>query len=139
MVGRALRRWRFPTARERRPPAGRRRRTRASGRHPTARPEGPGATRRRRRRPLRPPRRPRARRRRRRPTRAPPWTARRATSVPATDPAVRSGRNTRLLPVPRTQTMTATRRQTAFAGLDPPRAWPPTLRAMRAERLELGL
>jgi ATP-dependent DNA helicase RecG len=35
--------------------------------------------------------------------------------------------------------MTATRRQTAFAGLDPPGAWPPTPRALRPERLELGL
>jgi ATP-dependent DNA helicase RecG len=39
--------------------------------------------------------------------------------------------------VPRT--MTATRRQTAFAALDPPRVWPPTPRALRPERLELGL
>jgi len=35
--------------------------------------------------------------------------------------------------------MTATRRQTAFPGLDPPRAWPPTPRALRPGRLELGL
>ena len=35
--------------------------------------------------------------------------------------------------------MTATRRQTAFAALDPPGAWPPTPRALRPERLELGL
>ncbi len=35
--------------------------------------------------------------------------------------------------------MTATRRQTVFAGLDQPRAWPPTPRALRPERLELGL
>jgi ATP-dependent DNA helicase RecG len=35
--------------------------------------------------------------------------------------------------------MTATRRQTAFAGLDPPGVWPPTPRALRPERLELGL
>jgi ATP-dependent DNA helicase RecG len=35
--------------------------------------------------------------------------------------------------------MTPTRRQTAFAGLDPPGAWPPTPRALRPERLELGL
>jgi len=35
--------------------------------------------------------------------------------------------------------MTATRRQTAFAALDPPGAWPPTPRALRSERLELGL
>jgi ATP-dependent DNA helicase RecG len=35
--------------------------------------------------------------------------------------------------------MTAARRQTAFPGLDPPKAWPPTPRALRPERLELGL
>jgi ATP-dependent DNA helicase RecG len=35
--------------------------------------------------------------------------------------------------------MTTARRQTAFAGLDPPRAWPRTPRAFRPERLELGL
>jgi ATP-dependent DNA helicase RecG len=35
--------------------------------------------------------------------------------------------------------MTASRRQTAFAGLDPPKAWPPTPRALRPDRLELGL
>jgi ATP-dependent DNA helicase RecG len=35
--------------------------------------------------------------------------------------------------------MTAARRQTAFATLDPPGAWPPTPRALRPERLELGL
>jgi ATP-dependent DNA helicase RecG len=35
--------------------------------------------------------------------------------------------------------MTSARRQTAFPGLDPPRAWPPTPRAARPERLELGL
>jgi ATP-dependent DNA helicase RecG len=35
--------------------------------------------------------------------------------------------------------MTAARRQTAFAGLDPPSAWPPTPRALRPERLELAL
>src|SRR5215472_5378401 len=35
--------------------------------------------------------------------------------------------------------MTATRRQTVFAGLDPPRAWPPTPRALRPQRLELGI
>jgi ATP-dependent DNA helicase RecG len=35
--------------------------------------------------------------------------------------------------------MTATRRQTAFAALDPPGAWPPTPRALRPDRLELGL
>jgi len=35
--------------------------------------------------------------------------------------------------------MTATRRQTVFAGLDPPVVWPPTPRALRPERLELGL
>src|SRR5215471_1237902 len=35
--------------------------------------------------------------------------------------------------------MTATRRQTAFAALDPPRVWLPTPRALRPERLELGL
>ena len=35
--------------------------------------------------------------------------------------------------------MTATRRQTVFAGLDQPGAWPPTPRALRPERLELGL
>jgi ATP-dependent DNA helicase RecG len=40
-------------------------------------------------------------------------------------------------PVPRT--MTTARRQTAFAGLDPPGAWPPTPRALRPERLERGL
>ncbi|HEY3551841.1 MAG TPA: ATP-dependent DNA helicase RecG [Gaiellaceae bacterium] len=35
--------------------------------------------------------------------------------------------------------MTAARRQTVFAGLDPPGAWPPTPRALRPERLALGL
>jgi ATP-dependent DNA helicase RecG len=35
--------------------------------------------------------------------------------------------------------MTATRRQTVFAGLDQPRTWPPTPRALRPQRLELGL
>jgi ATP-dependent DNA helicase RecG len=35
--------------------------------------------------------------------------------------------------------MTATRRQTVFAGLDPPRAWPPTPRALRPQRLDLAL
>jgi ATP-dependent DNA helicase RecG len=35
--------------------------------------------------------------------------------------------------------MTHTRRQTVFAGLDQPGAWPPTPRALRPERLELGL
>ena len=35
--------------------------------------------------------------------------------------------------------MTTTRRQTVFAGLDPPPAWPPTPRALRSQRLELGL
>jgi ATP-dependent DNA helicase RecG len=35
--------------------------------------------------------------------------------------------------------MTGSRRQTAFAGLDPPRAWPRTPRAPRPERLERGL
>jgi ATP-dependent DNA helicase RecG len=35
--------------------------------------------------------------------------------------------------------MTATRRQTVFAGLDPPGTWPPTPRALRPERLELSL
>jgi ATP-dependent DNA helicase RecG len=35
--------------------------------------------------------------------------------------------------------MTAARRQTVFAGLDPPRAWPPPPRAPRPDRLELGL
>ena len=35
--------------------------------------------------------------------------------------------------------MTCTRRQTVFAGLDQPHAWPPTPRALRPERLELGL
>src|SRR5438477_1955822 len=35
--------------------------------------------------------------------------------------------------------MTATRRQTVFAGLDQPGAWPPTPRALRPDRLELGL
>ncbi len=35
--------------------------------------------------------------------------------------------------------MTATRRQTVFAGLDPPGAWPPTPRASRPQRLDLGL
>jgi ATP-dependent DNA helicase RecG len=35
--------------------------------------------------------------------------------------------------------MTATRRQTVFAGLDHPGAWPPTPRAPRPLRLELGL
>jgi ATP-dependent DNA helicase RecG len=35
--------------------------------------------------------------------------------------------------------MTRTRRQTVFAGLDPPGAWPPTPRALRPDRLELGL
>ena len=35
--------------------------------------------------------------------------------------------------------MTAARRQTAFPGLDPPRAWQPTPRALRPDRLELDL
>src|SRR5690242_11945865 len=35
--------------------------------------------------------------------------------------------------------MTATRRQTVFAGLDQPGTWPPTPRALRPERLDLGL
>jgi ATP-dependent DNA helicase RecG len=35
--------------------------------------------------------------------------------------------------------MTAARRQTAFAALDPPRAWPRTPRGLRPERLDLGL
>jgi ATP-dependent DNA helicase RecG len=35
--------------------------------------------------------------------------------------------------------MTSDRRQTAFAGLDPPKSWPPTPRALRPARLELGL
>jgi ATP-dependent DNA helicase RecG len=35
--------------------------------------------------------------------------------------------------------MTATRRQTVFAGLDPPGVWPPTPRALRPERLALCL
>ena len=35
--------------------------------------------------------------------------------------------------------MTTARRQTAFPGLDPPRAWPRTPRAFRPERLELAL
>ncbi|HET9115886.1 MAG TPA: OB-fold nucleic acid binding domain-containing protein, partial [Gaiellaceae bacterium] len=35
--------------------------------------------------------------------------------------------------------MTTARRQTAFAGLDPPGAWPRTPRALRPERLESGL
>jgi ATP-dependent DNA helicase RecG len=35
--------------------------------------------------------------------------------------------------------MTATRRQTVFAGLDQPGVWPPTPRALRPERLELAL
>jgi ATP-dependent DNA helicase RecG len=35
--------------------------------------------------------------------------------------------------------MTSARRQTVFAGLDPPGAWPPTPRSLRPERLELGL
>jgi ATP-dependent DNA helicase RecG len=35
--------------------------------------------------------------------------------------------------------MTAIRRQTVFAGLDQPGSWPPTPRALRPERLELGL
>jgi ATP-dependent DNA helicase RecG len=35
--------------------------------------------------------------------------------------------------------MTATRRQTVFAGLDQPKAWPPTPRAPRPERLDLPL
>src|SRR5438270_8260670 len=39
--------------------------------------------------------------------------------------------------VPRT--MTRTRRQTVFAGLDQPGAWPPTPRALRPDRLEFGL
>ena len=39
--------------------------------------------------------------------------------------------------VPRT--MTAARRQTVFAGLDQPGAWPPTPRALRPQRLELAL
>src|SRR3989440_1983461 len=35
--------------------------------------------------------------------------------------------------------MTATRRQTVFAGLDQPGTWPPTPRALRPPRLEAGL
>jgi ATP-dependent DNA helicase RecG len=35
--------------------------------------------------------------------------------------------------------MTAARRQTVFAGLDQPGVWPPTPRALRSQRLELGL
>jgi ATP-dependent DNA helicase RecG len=35
--------------------------------------------------------------------------------------------------------MTDARRQTAFPGLDPPEAWPPTPRALRPDRLELDL
>jgi ATP-dependent DNA helicase RecG len=35
--------------------------------------------------------------------------------------------------------MTTARRQTVFAGLDQPGAWPPTPRALRPERLDLGL
>src|SRR6516165_3362331 len=35
--------------------------------------------------------------------------------------------------------MTATRRQTVFAGLDQPGNWPPTPRALRPQRLELAL
>ena len=35
--------------------------------------------------------------------------------------------------------MTATRRQTVFAGLDQPGTWPPTPRALRPQRLDLGL
>jgi ATP-dependent DNA helicase RecG len=35
--------------------------------------------------------------------------------------------------------MTATRRQTVFAGLDQPGTWPPTPRALRPQRLQLGL
>jgi len=35
--------------------------------------------------------------------------------------------------------MTATRRQTVFASLDQPGTWPPTPRALRPQRLELGL
>src|SRR3954451_9631400 len=35
--------------------------------------------------------------------------------------------------------MTATRRQTVFAGLDQPGSWPPTPRALRQQRLETGL
>ncbi len=35
--------------------------------------------------------------------------------------------------------MTATRRQTVFAGLDQPPAWPPTPRALQARRLDLPL
>jgi ATP-dependent DNA helicase RecG len=35
--------------------------------------------------------------------------------------------------------MTTTRRQTVFAGLDQPRAWPPTPRALRPQRLELSV
>src|ERR1700760_4343865 len=50
---------------------------------------------------------------------------------------VRSGRDTPSRSVP--PTMTATRRQTVFAGLDQPGAWPPTPRALRPERLEVGL
>src|SRR5437763_384162 len=35
--------------------------------------------------------------------------------------------------------MTAIRRQTVFAGLDQPGAWPPTPRALRPTRLELAI
>src|SRR5262245_21974057 len=50
---------------------------------------------------------------------------------------VRPRRNTPLRSVPRT--LTAARRQTAFAGLDPPGTWPRSPRAPRPERLDLGL
>src|SRR6476661_3432330 len=50
---------------------------------------------------------------------------------------VRSERDTPVRPVPRT--MTDTRRQTVFAGLDQPGTWPPTPRALRPQRLELAL
>src|SRR6476619_5883041 len=56
-----------------------------------------------------------------------------------TETDVRSRRDTRTAPVARTQTMTDARRLTAFPGLDPPKAWPRTPRALRPDRLELDL
>src|SRR4029077_15561038 len=65
--------------------------------------------------------------------------ARSRSSGSETETDVRSTRDTRTAPVARTQTMTDARRQTAFPGLDPPKAWPPTPRALRPDRLELAL
>ncbi len=72
---------------------------------------------------------------RRPPPRRRPSTRRRTPARPTTRRPVQ--RRYSVGPVPRT--MTATRRQTVFAGLDQPRSWPPTPRAMRPQRLDVGL